>query len=266
MKEIDIVKAYYDNNSQKEWERLDGFSFEFEITRAMFSKYLMPGSVLDIGGGPGRYSLYLASLGYEVTMVELSEANINLAKKKAQEQGLDIRFIQGDARDLSLIKDETFDNVLVMGPLYHLFELSDRELVVNEAKKHLKKDGRLFASFIVLSGGINYYLSECPEEIINETELDYFDRIEEQKTWSGKAFTMATIVDADEIVPFFDGLELKKVSMFGQEGITGPRQKDLEASSEEVRDYYLKLSLRFCEIPKYFAYTNHVMYIGELKK
>ena len=51
MNEIEIVKKNYDENPQKEWDRLDGFRYEFEITKAMFIKYLKPCKVLDIGGG-----------------------------------------------------------------------------------------------------------------------------------------------------------------------------------------------------------------------
>ena len=53
MNEVEIVKQNYDENPQKEWDRLDGFRYEFEITKAMFIKYLKPCKVLDIGGGAG---------------------------------------------------------------------------------------------------------------------------------------------------------------------------------------------------------------------
>lgn len=71
-KDIDIVKENYDNNANAEWERLEGFHFEFEIAKHYLKKYLRGKTVLDIGGGPGRYSVYLAKLGYDVTLVDLS--------------------------------------------------------------------------------------------------------------------------------------------------------------------------------------------------
>ena len=63
MSEVDIVEKFYDDNIEMEWNRLNGFKFEFEITKIMLKKYMNKGTVLDIGGGPGRYSLYLASMG-----------------------------------------------------------------------------------------------------------------------------------------------------------------------------------------------------------
>ncbi len=257
------IMEYYDSDPEKEWNRLEGFRFEFEITKVMLERHMRPGSVLDIGGGTGRYSIYLASLGYDVTMVDLSQENVDFALRKAKESGLTIKAYQGDARDLSKLHLEEYDNILLMGPLYHLNLEEDRAKCVKEAKKHLKEDGVLFASFISLTGGINYYLSECPLEMIYETEIGLFDCMEMDKSWYGPAFTYATFIEPDEIEPFFEKSGFKKITVFAQEGITAPRLKDLEAADMDVKKFYLDLSLRLCEKPKYFAYTAHIMYIGK---
>lgn len=53
----DIIRNFYDQNSQQEWDRLDRHPFEFAITTRMMDRYIKAGdSILDIGGGPGRYS------------------------------------------------------------------------------------------------------------------------------------------------------------------------------------------------------------------
>jgi len=261
--EVKIVKENYDKNSLLEWERLAGFHFEFEITKKMLEKHMKKGKVLDIGGGPGRYSIYLAQLGYDVTLVDLSDGNINLAKQKANEFGVDIKAYQCDARDLSKLDLGQFDNILLMGPLYHLFKEEDRAKCVLEAKKHLAKDGVLFASFISLSAGLNYYLDECPQNLIYETALDLFDRMENDESWSGSAFTEATFINNIEIIPFFDKLGFKKITLFGQEGITATRLSFLNACEDKVRELYLNISLRLCENPQYFAYSSHIMYVGK---
>ena len=162
MDESAIVKKAYDEAPEREWNRLEGFRFEFEITRRKMEQYLKKGSVLDIGGGPGRYSLWLARQGFDVTLVDLSGGNVDFAKKKAAELGLPLKTYQCDARDLSALDLGMFDNVLLMGPLYHLFRVEDRRKCVEQARLHLKEGGPLFASFISITGGLNYYLDECP--------------------------------------------------------------------------------------------------------
>lgn len=81
------VEAFYDRNPQYEWERLEHHRTEFAVTLRAFKDYLpaVPAKILDVGGGPGRYSIALAQLGYEVTLFDLSKNCLELAKQKAQE-------------------------------------------------------------------------------------------------------------------------------------------------------------------------------------
>ena len=265
-KEIEAVRKNYDLNAQKEWERLAGFSFEFEIAKRYLEKFMRGKTVLDIGGGPGRYSVYLAKLGYDVTLVDLSEGNVELAKRKFREYGVGAKAYVCDARDLSALGLGKFDNVLLMGPLYHLSAVCDREKCVEEAKKHLADDGVLFASFITITAGLNYYLDTAPENLIDEPALDLFDRMAKDETWSGQAFTQATFINSIEVVPFFERLGLEKLALLGQEGLAGPRLTAIESASKKVREKYLEISLKVCENPQYYAYSNHLLYAGRVKR
>lgn len=58
---------------------------------------IAPGRALDLGCGPGRNALHLASLGFEVDAVDLSPAAIAWAGDRAREAGAEIRFHCGDA-------------------------------------------------------------------------------------------------------------------------------------------------------------------------
>lgn len=266
MDESEIVRKNYDENAEAEWNRLEGFHFEFEITKRYLQRYLRGKTVLDVGGGPGRYSVWLAKQGYEVTLVDLSEGNVALAREKFREYGVTATAHVCDARDLSPLRLGKFDNVLLMGPLYHLSAESDRAQCVLEARRHLKRGGPLFASFITITAGLNYYLDECPEKLLGEPAMDLFDRMERDESWSGMAFTQATFINSVEVLPFFEKLGFEKLALFGQEGLTGTRLSYLNRASEAVREKYLELSLRLCENPKYFAYSNHLVYIGKQKQ
>ncbi|MFE0653563.1 class I SAM-dependent methyltransferase [Streptomyces sp. NPDC059534] len=77
------------------------------------------GRVLDLGCGPGRNTLYLASLGYEVDAVDLSGAAIGWARERAREAGADgVRFVCGDAFTAAL--DGPYDLVYDSGCFHHL--------------------------------------------------------------------------------------------------------------------------------------------------
>ncbi|QGS68113.1 methyltransferase domain-containing protein [Oceanobacillus sp. 143] len=112
----ETVRKFYDETVNYEWERLERHKVEFEITKRYLNRYIKPkDKVLDLGGGPGKYSLYLAELGCDVTLADLSDKNVAFALNKANEQGLAIKGLQVDGRDLSSIRDEQFDYVLCMG-------------------------------------------------------------------------------------------------------------------------------------------------------
>jgi SAM-dependent methyltransferase len=70
--------------------------------------------VADIGGGPGRYALWLASLGYQVEHRDLMPLHVEqLAADAAEVPG--IHTAVGDVRDLDL-PDAAVDAVVLLGP------------------------------------------------------------------------------------------------------------------------------------------------------
>ena len=63
------IGMYYDSNAGHEWERLARHRVEFALTQATVSEYgpSAPADILDVGGGPGRYAIWLADQGHRVS-------------------------------------------------------------------------------------------------------------------------------------------------------------------------------------------------------
>ena len=57
--------------------------------------------ILDVGCGTGRHSIELAKRGYCVTGIDLSINQLDRAKEKAKEAGVNVEFMQKDARDFN---------------------------------------------------------------------------------------------------------------------------------------------------------------------
>lgn len=120
---------------------------EYLTTMKYIEKYLSKGAkIIEIGAGTGRYSLTLAEMGYDVTAVELVEHNINIMKKKVKSHH-NIKIFQGNACDLSAFKTDTYDIVLLLGPMYHLFNDEDKHKALGEAIRISKPDGVIFTSY-----------------------------------------------------------------------------------------------------------------------
>ncbi len=98
------------------------------------------GRVLDPGCGTGEHALLAASFGHEVVGVDLCARAIELAKAKATERGIKIRFLVSDA--LRLIDlGERFDTVLDCG-LFHVLDDDERVLYVDSLAAVVPRSGR----------------------------------------------------------------------------------------------------------------------------
>lgn len=84
---------------------------ESEIRRALTMLRPQGGErILDLACGTGRHSLELVRQGFSVVGVEISPELVEIARKSAEEQGLEATFIEGDLRKLDF--EDEFDIVL----------------------------------------------------------------------------------------------------------------------------------------------------------
>ena len=125
-----------------------------------------PGVVLDVGGGPGRYSCWLAEQGYDVHLIDPVEKHVKQARQASGSQPEHplASATQGDARSLDH-GDGSADAVLLMGPLYHLTDRNDRLSALREARRVLKPGGLVVAKAInrfasLLSGLFKSYIDD----------------------------------------------------------------------------------------------------------
>ena len=263
--EKEAIRTHYDADPLKEWNRLQKRTpYEKYITTRMMDRYIRPGdTILDIGGGPGHYSIHYAKRGHPVTLLDLSGENVRFAKKKARQYGVKITALQGDAMDLSRFADHSFDTVFLMGPLYHLMNEESRLRAIREAKRVLKPGGCLFSSFILMFGGVIYGLRELQETIFWPKEQPLYDVAAKDESLSFEAFTysyMTTVRDAKNLFASVPGLKTETV--FGQEGILAPYKNVLSQCPKKTRTAWCDYALRFCEKEDYLTHSEHLMVVS----
>ncbi len=144
---MDSIKNYYNHYDEDGRLLKKNRRPEYLLTMEYIEKYLFDGAkILEIGAGTGRYSVTFADKGYDVTAVELVPHNIEIMKKKVKAEH-NIKIIEGNAVDLSFLEDETFDIVLLLGPMYHLFTDDDKHAALSEAIRVAKTGGVIYAAY-----------------------------------------------------------------------------------------------------------------------
>lgn len=150
MKTIDTtVLAGYNAGAERNRLRTGIGIIEFERTKEILLDKLSPppAVIYDIGGAYGEYAWWLASLGYEVHLFDLSETNIRMSAELSDEYpGLSLKSAEVcDARAIAR-PDKSADAVLLMGPLYSITEYEERILTIIESRRVLKDNGVLFSA------------------------------------------------------------------------------------------------------------------------
>ena len=263
--EIEAIREHYNANPQKEWDRLQKrFPYEKYITTHMMDRYIHPGdTILDIGGGPGHYTIHYAKQGHAVTLLDLSDENVRFAKKKARQYGVRITALQGNALDLSRFPDASFDTVFLMGPLYHLMNEESRVQAIAEATRVLKPGACLFSSFILMFGGVIYGLRELPQTILSPKEQPLFEIAARSESTALNSFTYSYMTTVREAKALFESAPgLKTETVFGQESILSPYRNVLNQCPRKIRLAWYDYAIRFCEKEEYLTHTEHLMIVS----
>jgi ubiquinone/menaquinone biosynthesis C-methylase UbiE len=148
------IEAFY-NQASEETRLNKGMGvFEFERIKTLIEKYIpsQPSKIIDVGGGTGKYSEWLAQNGHQVHLIEPVRKHLKLAKGRSNKLKNKFSVHSGESRNLDFSSNYA-DLVILHGPLYHLQNKVDRSTSIREAKRVVKPDG------IILGFAINYTAS-----------------------------------------------------------------------------------------------------------
>lgn len=168
------IYDFYNNGAEIDRLEQGLGAVEFYRSKEIISGYIKEKSVIyDIGGGIGKYSDWLAGMGHDVTLIELAPKAVEYAKANMKAPYL---AEVGDARDIRK-PDESADVVLLMGPLYHLQDRTEREKALREAYRVLKKGGLLIAAGISRYSTATWALSTYGRDNSFLDDDEYMDMI-----------------------------------------------------------------------------------------
>lgn len=235
-------RRYYDEFGENEWERLERdpvTRMEFANTTDYLEEYLPDsGAVLDVGGAAGRYALWLAERGYDVTLVDISPEQVAIAREKADERGLADRVTaeQGDVRDLKFA-NERFDAVCCLGgPLSHVVDDAERATAMAELRRVARPEAPVFVSVIgrlaALRDIVKFVLDSSHGLLTSvATDGKYTeDRVAELS--DGEGWAECHLFRADEFERELEDAGLTVERLVGLENVASRMQRELSAADE----------------------------------
>ena len=163
----DQIRAFYDAYGEREWERFDlspANRVNFYLHCRYLEQYIHAGDhVLDVGAGPGRFTIELAKLGATVTVADISPRQLELNRSKVRAAGYEASVVDRvpvDVADLSRFPPGRFDAVVCYGgPLSYVFEQADDAL--SELLRVTKRGGYVLLSVMSLAGTLRRFLREA---------------------------------------------------------------------------------------------------------
>ena len=229
---------------------------EYITTMRYIEKYLRPGMrVLEIGAATGRYSHTLARMGYRVDAVELVQHNIDIFNALTQ-PGEDVTIRQGNAKDLSCFGDDTFDMVLLLGPMYHLFTVEEQLQALAEAIRVTKAGGIVMTAYCGNDATIVQFCFD--RGMLREQRYRELVNIETFKASSNPAelFELYRIEDIDTLMMNFNTVRLHFV---GTDMATNYMRQTIDEMDEELFQLYLKYHFTICERTDMVGVSHHFL-------
>ena len=217
------IEAFY-NKASEETRLNKGMGvFEFERIKSLIEKYLLASSskIIDIGGGTGKYSEWLAKKGHQVHLVDPVSKHVKIAQNRANKLKNKFSVYLGESRKLEF-PNNFADLIILHGPLYHLQKKEDRELSIREAKRVLKNNGIILGFAInytasTLTGLLNGLIHKKPFfEMCKEELLDGIHNPPDDFPW---LLTEAYYHKPEQLKEEFTGQELTFINIYAIEGM-----------------------------------------------
>ena len=218
----DKIRNVFENYD--EWSRFEGSGYKkfvLELHLKEIYNHVKKGqNVLDLGCGPGRFSIEMLKIGAKVTLADISPKQLANAKKRIKSRKLE-KNVQGyfalDATNMPEIESNQFDLVVAYGGLLS-FVADERHKALKEIYRVLKPNGFLLAEVMSQYGVFREVLAKSPEMFEEPEKYNFWEVLETgEQPWS--QFWALHFYTANEFREFLAGNKFDVKELFSMPSI-----------------------------------------------
>lgn len=261
MNKITQYYENYDEDSRLTMEKAK--RLEFITTTTYLNQYMKEQTtVLELGAGTGVYAFYLAEQGFEVTATDLTPKHVEIMKEKLQTHpNVNMTIQEADATNLAAFHDEVFDNVICLGPMYHLITIEQQEKCISECLRVLKPGGLLAVAYISRYS-VFPYLVKGDRKFLTES---WVDRIVDEGYTSSQDedcfWTDAYFHTPNDFVAFMNSFDTERLEHIATDGLGPLMSPIINDLTEEEYKAWVHYHLKTCMEPSVLGSSNHALYI-----
>ena len=235
---------------------------EFIVTMHYIHKFLpLAAKIADVGAGGGTYTKALADEGCFVDAVELTPSYVEQMKDLFADNEK-VKVFQANAMHLPFMKDDEYDMVLLMGPIYSLKDFEGRKAACQEALRIVKQGGYVFIAFCLQDAPLVHeiFMSENPAEEITTIGYDRVNALVTDNTGSSRI--LDTIASIDVLI---DAVctenNAAKVCRFSQDGVSHIIRNSVNSMNENCYKEWIQYLIATAERPDLMGFSDHVVQV-----
>ena len=211
-------------------------------------------NILEVGAGTGRYSVTLAKRGLRVTAVELVEHNLEILRSKLD--GTEpIIAMQGNALELTMLPDNSFDLTMLLGPMYHLYTKEAKLKALSEAVRVTKPGGHILVAYCMNEPTVIQYVFGMNNlhEVMNLNMLtaDWHCISEPKEVFE--------LVRTEDIAELDAAVNVKRLKLVATDGATNYKREFIDAMDDETFDKWLDYHFAICERQDLIGASHHTL-------
>ncbi|MFC5406613.1 class I SAM-dependent methyltransferase [Cohnella soli] len=258
----DVIRFYEVVDEELRFQR-NSRRIEFlTCTKALESYFERSSKILELGAGTGAYSFYYASIGHNVTALDITPSNIEkIISKKAEYKDIHLDAIVGNATDLSQFQSESFDSVLCFGPYYHIIDIESRDRLIHESLRVLRVGGILAIAYINKYSVVPMLVKKIPEFInrgtIHKVITDgYLKAGDPESFWTESHYTTPL-----EIEEFVNQFNITIIDHLGTDGLSHTISHEVDELSDEKFEIYSNYHYETCREKSILGISTHGLLI-----